>query len=116
MSDFDLNKITQEELIKNPLKDLLAFQEILNKAVETRRENEKREIYEKIQSLASESGFSLSELLPNMPSEKNIKKATAKIKYRNPNNKDEGWTGKGRKPAWLVALLDAGKKLEDFAV
>jgi DNA-binding protein H-NS len=116
MSDLDLNKITHEELIKNPLKDFLAFQLTLNNAVETRRENDKRDVYEKIKSLASESGFSLADLLANVPSEKNIKKATAKIKYRNPNNKEEGWTGKGRKPSWLVALLDAGKKLEDFAV
>lgn len=116
MTALDLNKITLEELTNSPLKDLLAFQEKLHKAVETRRENEKREIYEKIQSLASESGFSLAELLPGIPSEKSIKKATAKIKYRNPNNKDEGWTGKGRKPGWLIALLNAGKKIEDFAI
>lgn len=116
MSDLDLNKMTHEELIKNPLKDLLAFQGLLQKAVDTRRENEKMEAYERVKSVASEYGFSLADLLANVPSEKNIKKATAKIKYRNPNNKEEGWTGKGRKPSWLVALLDAGKKLEDFAV
>ena len=116
MSDLDLNKITHEELIKNPLKDLLAFQEMLNKAVATRRENEKKEAYEKVKSVASEYGFSLADLLVNVPSEKNIKKATAKFKYCNPDNKEEGWTGKGRKPSWLVALLETGKKLEDFAV
>ena len=95
---------------------MLAFQITLHEAVETRRENEKQEVYKKIKSIVSESGFSLADVLGNVPSEKNIKKATAKIKYRNPNNKEEGWTGKGRKPSWLVALLDAGKKLEDFAV
>ena len=75
-----------------------------------------RKFTKKIKSIVSESGFSLADVLGNVPSEKNIKKATAKVKYRNPNNKEEGWTGKGRKPSWLVALLDAGKKLEDFAV
>jgi DNA-binding protein H-NS len=116
MSDLDLNKITHEELISNPLKDLLAFQVTLHEAVEARIENEKQEVYKKIKSIVSESGFSLADVLGNVPTEKNIKKATAKIKYRNPDNKDEGWAGKGRKPAWLVAQLDAGKNLEDFAI
>ena len=34
-------------------------------------------------------------------------------KYRNPANKQETWTGRGRQPKWVVALLKAGKKLED---
>lgn len=117
MTNPDLNKITHEELINIPLKELLAFQEKLQKAVEARKDKEKREIYEKINSLASESGFSLSELFGEKSSKTSkIEKAPAIIKYRNPNNKDEGWTGKGRKPNWLVTLLDTGKKLEDFAV
>ncbi len=29
--------------------------------------------------------------------------------HRNPNNPAETWTGRGRKPRWLVAALDAGK-------
>ncbi|ASF47836.1 H-NS histone family protein [Methylovulum psychrotolerans] len=116
MSEFELNKITVEELVNRPLKDLLAFQEKLNKAVENRKEKDKREVYDKIQSLALEAGFSLADLLTHVPSEKNLKKATAKVKYRNPDNKDEGWTGKGRKPAWLITQLGAGRKLEEFAV
>lgn len=117
MTNPDLNKITHEELTNIPLKELLAFQEKLHKAIETRKEKEKREIYEKINSLASDSGFSLSELFGEKLSKSSkIEKAPVIIKYRNPNNKDEGWTGKGRKPNWLVTLLDAGKKLEDFAV
>jgi DNA-binding protein H-NS len=28
--------------------------------------------------------------------------------HRNPNNPDQTWTGRGRKPRWLVAALDAG--------
>ena len=37
-------------------------------------------------------------------------------KYRNPDNKQETWTGRGRQPKWVVAILKAGKKLEDIRI
>ena len=40
------------------------------------------------------------------------------IKYRDPKNVGNTWTGRGRQPRWLTAALKASKgtKLEDFAV
>ena len=38
------------------------------------------------------------------------------LKYKNPDNEVETWTGRGRKPTWLVVALGKGKKLEDFEV
>jgi DNA-binding protein H-NS len=35
-------------------------------------------------------------------------------KYRNPEDRNETWAGRGKKPRWLVAQLRSGKKLEDF--
>jgi DNA-binding protein H-NS len=37
-------------------------------------------------------------------------------KYRNPENPDETWAGRGLKPRWLAAAIKSGKKLEDFAI
>ncbi|MFN3593197.1 MAG: H-NS family nucleoid-associated regulatory protein [Thiobacillaceae bacterium] len=39
----------------------------------------------------------------------------AQAKYRNPAT-GETWTGKGRKPGWLVQALAQGKSLADFAI
>jgi DNA-binding protein H-NS len=36
--------------------------------------------------------------------------------HRNPNNPTETWTGRGRKPRWLVAALDAGKTVEQYRI
>lgn len=36
------------------------------------------------------------------------------IKYRNPANAANTWTGRGRKPAWFVEALAAGTKAEDL--
>ena len=37
-------------------------------------------------------------------------------KYRNPDNPDETWAGRGLKPRWLAAALKSCKKIEHFAI
>ncbi|WP_299681372.1 H-NS histone family protein [uncultured Roseobacter sp.] len=39
-------------------------------------------------------------------------KLVSKAKYENPDNPKQTWSGMGRKPAWFIAHLEAGKKLE----
>jgi DNA-binding protein H-NS len=36
--------------------------------------------------------------------------------YRNPNDPSQTWTGRGRRPRWLVAALDAGNTVEQCRV
>lgn len=40
--------------------------------------------------------------------------APSGIKYQNPANPNEVWTGRGRMPFWLKAFVDAGKDKESF--
>jgi DNA-binding protein H-NS len=37
-------------------------------------------------------------------------------KYRNPENRDETWAGRGLKPRWLSAAIKGGRKLDDFLI
>lgn len=37
-------------------------------------------------------------------------------KYRNPANRKETWTGRGRQPRWMAALVAKGRKVEDFLI
>lgn len=37
-------------------------------------------------------------------------------KYQNPDAPEQQWSGRGRKPAWVVAYLEKGKNLEDLRV
>lgn len=37
-------------------------------------------------------------------------------KYRNPANKDETWTGRGKQPRWLAAQVAKGKSVEEFLI
>ena len=44
---------------------------------------------------------------------KKIKRAPSKVTYRD--DAGRSWTGRGPKPGWLKAELDAGRSLQDFA-
>nr|WP_278251415.1 H-NS histone family protein [Stenotrophomonas maltophilia] len=37
-------------------------------------------------------------------------------KYRNPANPNETWSGRGRQPRWLAALVEKGKSASDFLI
>lgn len=41
-------------------------------------------------------------------------KGSVPAKYRNVDGKT--WSGRGRKPGWMQAAIDAGKKPEDFLI
>src|SRR5215471_16348118 len=36
-------------------------------------------------------------------------------KYCNPDHPSETWAGRGKQPRWVVAQLEAGRRLDDFA-
>ena len=37
-------------------------------------------------------------------------------KFRNPENPDEVWSGRGRQPKWVQAALTEGQSLDDFVI
>lgn len=107
----EVKNINLEQLLENPAKDLTAFKATLNLAIAEKEEQEKQELKAKLSSIASEAGYSLEELANSKP-----KKKPSSPMYRNPEDPSQVWSGKGRKPNWLVTALEAGKSLEDFKI
>lgn len=70
-----------------------------------------------LERVARDAGVSLAELFGSttVKTEKKPRTIVA-IKYINPNNPDQTWTGRGRQPLWLVALLAEGKTLESLSI
>jgi DNA-binding protein H-NS len=105
-----LNKMTTQDFVEMPLKDLQNLQITLNDAIARRKEQDRNDIINKMTLIANESGFALEEILASSS------KKTSTIRYRNPENTIQGWSGRGRKPNWLLALVDAGHSIEEFEV
>lgn len=43
-------------------------------------------------------------------------KLKAPPRYRNPENAADVWSGRGRKPSWLVAALNDGRTIDEFLI
>ncbi len=106
----ELNKITIDDLVIIPTKALEGFQITLNDAIERRKEKDKNEFLEKLAILADESGVVLEEILLSPP------RRSPTIRYRNPDDLSQGWSGRGRKPNWLLALIETGRTIKEFEV
>ena len=101
-------------LEKMPLKDLIDLEVRVQNAISTAKDRERTEIKQKIEELALDSGFSMDELFSRGRGA--LKGRTVAPKFINPENRAETWTGRGRKPKWLVAKLSKGSKIEEFAI
>ena len=79
-----------------------------------RQAQERAQAREEMLALAANRGFSLDELMGKTKGRKSG--GTVAIKYRNPDNPSDTWTGRGRQPKWLAPLIKKGAKLEKFLI
>ena len=101
---------------KLSLKELIALEAKLAAAIATARQKERAEIKSKVAELAESHGFSVSELFGGPGRGNGRKKSVSIAKYANPDDQTDTWTGRGRKPNWLLARLKKGAKLSDFEI
>ena len=87
-------------------------------------DGEKRSFIEEMTARAKSLGVSITDLFGKSapkPPKKAAPKKRAGVRARPPiifkgPNPDDTWTGRGRRPRWLVALEDEGKDRKDYAV
>ena len=99
---------------KMGLKELVALEGKIQSAIAEDRTKERSVLKSKVAELALSHGFSISELFGGRGAGKS--KSTGIAKYANPDDASDTWTGRGRKPNWLVARLKKGAKLADFEI
>jgi DNA-binding protein H-NS len=103
MASVNYDKMSAKELTEHIAKAQRALAEA--------KERERADVKKKIANLAENAGFSVGELFGGRGRGK-----SATVKFANPENRSETWTGRGRKPNWLVAKIKKGAKLSDFAL
>jgi DNA-binding protein H-NS len=74
---------------------------------------ERSELRKRVLAMVREHGFGIGDLF-GMGGKG---KGSVAVKYRDAQNPENTWTGRGRMPRWMVAATKGGKaKREDFLV
>lgn len=101
--------INLEKMSRQELETLAKDVERALKTLEARQRNAALAAAEEA---AKTHGFKLAELLGGDTPAKRV----AVPKYKNPANPEQTWTGRGRKPGWLLEALAKGTPLEDLEI
>jgi DNA-binding protein H-NS len=92
--------------------ELLKLQERIEEAIAAKRVEDAASTKETLRAMAEKAGFNLNELF----GKRGVKRGPSSVKYRNPKDTSQTWTGRGRKPNWLVDALKKGPKIDSFAI
>ena len=102
----DLSSLSPSELVQLQ-KDLLH-------EIPRRMAAEKQKVVDDLKKMAADRGFNLHELLGSVPKSAKGTRGQVAAKYRSADGKE--WSGRGRKPTWVVEHIANGGKLEDLAI
>ena len=94
-------------------KELLELRSDIDGIIVGKQAEEKAALKQKLTDMAKAQGFELDDVLG-----KGRKgKGSVAIKYRDPENPANTWTGRGRMPRWMTAATKKrGVKKEDFLI
>ncbi len=102
----DLKIMSRKEL--NKLKD------DIEKALRDAEIRERQQALKAAEKAVAEFGFSLDELAGAKTGGGTAGKKNPK--YRNPDNPEQTWSGRGRKPQWVHEVLGRGIELSDLKI
>ena len=99
----------------------------LTALIAEREKTEREEVAAEIERLAKQRGFALTDLFPGMGAERGMERAKGKAdksagrgtvapKYRDPVEPSQTWTGRGRKPKWVLEREAEGRTLESMLI
>jgi DNA-binding protein H-NS len=111
----------EKDLEAMSLDDLWSLHERINNILSVRITAQKRELEQRLQQLNLGKDSREAVVIQLNPREKIHGRQKRKYprvlpKYQNPAAAAETWSGRGKRPRWLVAALSAGGKIEDFEI
>ncbi len=77
-------------------------------AVPICKKTELKTVRKQVKELIKKHGYKPSEIFPALNTT-NKPKTKVPPKYRNPKDAEQTWTGRGRKPNWVIEFLKSGK-------
>lgn len=94
--------------------ELAAMIENAQRALREKQEGKRKEVIAQIKELAASISVNVEITEPSKAAVR--KGGRVAVKYQNPANPSDKWTGRGMKPKWLRELLEQGRHLDEFAV
>ena len=99
--------------------DLEALKEMrrsVDRAISSYETRKRKEALSALEQVAKDHGFKLSDLVADQKPGKASRSVEpgAAAAYVNPENPDETWSGRGRRPRWVNDALTAGRALDDL--
>lgn len=91
--------------------ELLEAQKGVEIELKSRSKTAIKEAKKEILDVAKRHGLKIEDII----SAQSTKEPVA-VKYRNPDNPEQTWTGRGKKPTWLNQAMREGYELSDFKV
>jgi DNA-binding protein H-NS len=97
------------------LSELKGLQFDVEKEIKNRQQDEVKKAREQILAIAQDVGLPVEELLA-AKSAKSRKSgpSNSAAQFRNPEDNTQTWTGRGRKPKWVLDALSNGKSMDDL--
>lgn len=111
--------MAQSKYEKMSLKELIRERDHINEAIQEKQTAERDQFKADMEEKAAQLGLNLGEMFGGRAKRSTATGARepAKVKYRNPKDHSETWSGRGRPANWLIREAgDDKKKWEKFLV
>ena len=120
MNAKDANADLTESLDRMGLDELRELRKSIDRAISSFEGRRRQEAISAAEQVAKEHGFKLAELVGGRKAGKakstdEGSSASRVAAYVNPDNPEQVWSGRGRRPGWVHDALAAGRTLDDLA-
>jgi DNA-binding protein H-NS len=95
------------------LDELKALAKDIEKAIGKRQADTIKKARAAAEAAVREFGYSLDEIIGPKASGQGVE--TRNVKYRNPRNSNQTWSGRGRQPQWFKDAVASGQAPEELA-
>ena len=119
MINIDINSMSLVELSQH-LEDLDRHKHEVLRSIEQRKKQEKKAVTQQLREFAASKGFSWDELFSEGAAPAKAKNGRGRYKsvprFRNPQDPDQTWTGRGTRPQWFKDALNNGVDPQSMAI
>lgn len=106
------------EILENmDLDGMKELRKKLDRAIASYETRKRQDALSAVERVAREHGFKLGDLLEERKSGRKSTgdKTIGPAKYVNPDDPEQTWSGRGRRPHWVSNALESGRTLDELA-